>query len=143
MILKINEYFMDIFSLNFIAIIFAALTSFMLGGLWYSPILFGNIWMRETGITEESAKKQNMAKIFGFAFIASLVISFNLAMFLGAESTLLTGTFYGFLAGFGWVAMSFAINDLFEQRSLKLFAINAGYHTLSFTIMGAVLGGWH
>lgn len=64
-------------------------------------------------------------------------------MFLGSSSTLGTGAFYGFLAGFGWVAMSFAINDLFEQRSFKLLAINAGYHTVGFTLMGAILGAWH
>lgn len=134
---------MDISTLNFLAIGVSALSSFVLGGLWYSPLLFGKAWMKETGITEEAAKNQNMAKVFGFAFIASLVIAFNLAMFLGSTSTLETGIFYGFLAGFGWVAMSFAINDLFEQRSFKLFAINAGYHTIAFTIMGAILGAWH
>ena len=134
---------MDISALNFFAIGVAAISSFILGGLWYSPLLFGKTWMKETGITEEAAKNQNMAKVFGFAFVASLVIAFNLAMFLGRSSTLETGIFYGFLAGFGWVAMSFAINDLFEQRPFKLFAINAGYHTIAFTIMGAILGGWH
>ena len=134
---------MDISTLNFLAIGISALSSFVLGGLWYSPLLFGKAWMKETGITEEAAKNQNMAKVFGFAFITSLVIAFNLAMFLGSSSTLATGILYGFLAGFGWVAMSFAINDLFEQRSFKLFAINAGYHTIGFTIMGAILGAWH
>jgi hypothetical protein len=134
---------MDTSTLNFLAIGVSALSSFVLGGLWYSPLLFGKMWMKETGITEEAVKNQNMAKVFGFAFIASLVIAFNLAMFLGSSSTLETGVFYGFLAGFGWVAMSFAINDLFEQRSFKLFAINAGYHTIGFTIMGAILGAWH
>jgi len=131
---------MDFSTLNFLAIGVSALSSFVLGGLWYSPLLFGKAWMKETGITEEAVKNQNGAKVFGFAFIASLIIAFNLAMFLGSTSTLKTGMFYGFLAGFGWVAMSFAINDLFEQRSFKLFAINAGYHTTGITIMGAILG---
>jgi hypothetical protein len=134
---------MDIPTLNFFAIGVSAMSSFILGGLWYSPLLFGKVWMKETGITEQAAKNQNMVKIFGLAFIASVVIAFNLAMFLGNSSTLETGVFYGFLAGFGWVAMSFGINDLFEQRSFKLFAINAGYHTVAFTIMGAILGAWH
>ncbi|TFH71648.1 DUF1761 domain-containing protein [Gammaproteobacteria bacterium LSUCC0112] len=134
---------MDISSLNFLAIFVAALSCFMLGGLWYSGVLFGKIWMRETGITEERANNQNIPRTFGLAFLASLVIAFNLAMFLGSSSTLHSGLFYGFLAGFGWVAMSFAINDLFEQRSFKLFLINASYHTLAFTIMGGIIGAWH
>ncbi len=134
---------MDFSTVNFFAIAVAAISSFVLGGLWYSPLMFGKTWMAETGITEESAQQQNMAKIFGLAFIASIIISFNLAMFLGPERTMNTGLFYGFLTGFGWVTMAFGINDLFEQRSFKLFAINAGYHTVGFTIMGAIIGAWH
>lgn len=129
--------------LNVLAIIIAALSSFILGGLWYSPVLFGKAWMLETGITEEKVKNANMLKTFGLAFLASLIIAINLALFLGSESTLVTGSFYGFLAGFGWVAMSFGINDLFEQRSFRLFAINAGYHIVGFSIMGAIIGAWH
>lgn len=134
---------MDISSLDLPAVLVAALSCFMLGGLWYSGLLFGKTWMQESGITEERTKKQNIPKTFGLAFIASLVIAFNLAMFLGSDSTLQSGLFYGFLAGFGWVAMAFAINDLFEQRSFKLFLINASYHTLAFTIMGGIIGAWH
>ena len=134
---------MDFSQLNIFAVLVSALFSFVLGGLWYSKLLFGNTWMQETGITEEAAANGNMLRTFSLAFIASLIIAFNLAMFLGAESTLETGAFYGFLAGFGWVAMSFGINDLFEQRSFKLFAINSGYHTVGFTMMGAIIGVWH
>ena len=134
---------MDFSQLNLLAIVVAALSSFLLGGLWYSQVMFEKVWMKETGVSKESAKNSNMVKTFSLAFLASLVISFNLSMFLGAESTLGTGVFYGFLAGFGWVAMSFGINDLFEQRSFKLFSINASYHTVAFTIMGAIVGFWH
>ena len=63
----------------------AAFSGFVLGGLWYSPVLFGKVWMHETGVTEDKAKDANMIKKFSIAFLASLVICFNLAMFLGAE----------------------------------------------------------
>ena len=129
--------------LNYLAILAATAASFVLGGLWYSPVLFGKVWMVETGITEESAQQRNMVKVFGLAILATLIVAFNLAAFLGPEASLTSGAFYGFLAGAGWVAMAFAINDLFEGRTLRLFAINAGYHTLSFTLMGAIIGVWN
>ena len=129
--------------LNYLAILAATAASFVLGGLWYSPVLFGKIWMVETGITEESAQQRNMVKVFGLAILATLIVAFNLAAFLGPEASLTSGAFYGFLAGAGWVAMAFAINDLFEGRTLRMFAINAGYHTLSFTLMGAIIGVWN
>ena len=49
----------------------------------------------------------------------------------------------GVMAGLCWVGASLGINDLFEQRSLGLWAINAGYHTLAFTLFGVVFGLWH
>ncbi|MGH1472263.1 MAG: DUF1761 domain-containing protein [Cellvibrionaceae bacterium] len=134
---------MDISQINIFAILIATISSFFLGGLWYSKLLFGKIWMQEAGLSEETVQKANMLKTFSLAILANLVITFNLAMFLGPDSTLVTGVFYGFLAGFGWVAMAFAINDAFEQRSFKLFAINAGYQTLSFSISGGIIGAWH
>lgn len=129
--------------LNYLAILAAAITSFVIGGIWYSPAVFSKAWQRETGLSDETIKAANMARTFSLAFLASLVIAFCLAAFMGTEASVMEGAFYGFLAAVGWVAMAMGINDLFEQRSLKLFLINAGYHTLSFTTMGAILGLWH
>jgi hypothetical protein len=47
------------------------------------------------------------------------------------------------LVGFCFVAASFAVNYLFAQRSLKLWLIDGGYHTLQFIVFGLVLGLWH
>jgi uncharacterized protein DUF1761 len=41
------------------------------------------------------------------------------------------------------MALTFGITYLFESRPLKLWLINAGYQTVVFTIMGAILGAWH
>lgn len=133
---------MDMSQINFLAVFVAALSSFLLGGLWYSPILFANAWMKENGFSEEDMKNASMGKIFGGSFVFALIISFNLAAFIGPESDLAFGLFAGFAAGFGWVAMSFGITYLFERRSFKLFLINAGYQVVTYTIMGAILGVW-
>jgi len=63
-------------------------------------------------------------------------------MFLGANPAPSFSIGVGALAGLCWVGAAFGINDLFERRSFKLWAINAGYHTLAFTIFGAVFGLW-
>ncbi|MCF8242795.1 MAG: DUF1761 domain-containing protein [Melioribacteraceae bacterium] len=130
------------FQINFLAVIAAAVSSFLIGALWYSPVLFGNAWMQENGFKDEDLKNANMAKIFGSAFILSFIIALNLAAFLGAESDVMFGVFAGAAAGIGWVAASLGILYLFERKSLKLFFINAGYHAVTFTIMGAILGAW-
>ena len=133
---------MEATSLNYWAILLSALASFLIGGLWYSPAVFGKAWMRENGFTEESLNKGNMAKIFGLTFLLSLIAAVNLAMFLGPDTNLSMGAFYGFLAGFGWVAMFIGTHYLFERRSFTLFAINAGYSIVTLTVMGMIIGGW-
>jgi hypothetical protein len=124
---------------NWIAIVIAALGSFLLGGLWYSPALFGKAWQREIGLTDEQLKRGNMARIFGLSFVLALLAAWNFANFLGPRPSLALGLGAGASAGLLWVAGSFGINYLFERRSLKLFLINGGYHTLQFAIIGLVL----
>ena len=129
-------------SLNIWAVLVAAVSTFLIGGLWYSPALFGKVWMRENGFTEESMKNSNMAKIFGLAFFLALIASVNLAMFLGPETDAGMGAFYGFLAGFGWVATFVGTHYLFERKSFTLFLINAGYSIVALTVMGVIIGAW-
>lgn len=133
---------MDLSQLNYLAVFVSALTSFLIGGLWYSPVMFANAWMKENGFKEGDLKDANMAKIFGTSFVLALIIAFNLAAFIGSNSDLSFGLFAGFAAGFGWVAMSLGITYLFERKSFKLFLINAGYHIVTYTIMGGILAVW-
>ena len=128
---------------NAFAIVTAALVTFAVGGLWYSPILFARPWMRECGLTEEQARQAPMGRIFGLSALAALVMSANLAAFLGAKATLAFGLFAGAATGIGWVAMSLGVTYLFEQRSLKLWLIDSGYQVVAYTLMGGILGAWH
>lgn len=127
---------------NWLAIIVAALSTFLIGGLWYSPAVFGKAWMKENGFTEEGLKGGNLVKIFGLSFVLGLIASINLAMFLGEEADPAMGAFWGFLAGFGWVATFVGTHYLFERKSFKLFLINAGYSIVALTVMGVILAAW-
>lgn len=129
-------------NLNWLVIIVAAVSAFVLGGLWYSPLMFVKRWMKETGITEESTKNANMFKIFGLAFLLSLIASFFLAMFIGAEAGAGFGAMAGFMAGLGWVFTFMGISYLFESRTLAHFLINSTYSIVSLTIMGLIIGVW-
>jgi hypothetical protein len=127
---------------NWLAVFAAAISAFLLGGLWYSPALFGKAWQRSAGLTDEQLKGGNAAKIYGGAFVLSLVAAATFAMFLGKLPAGIA-TAYGFCAGLAWVAASFGINYLFERRPLSLWLVNGGYHTLQFTLYGLILGLWH
>ena len=129
--------------LNWLAVMAAALSMFVVGGLWYSPVLFGGAWLRANGFTEEQVKSFNKARAFVGAFLLALVMSANLAMFLAdPKTTLLWGMTAGALAGVGWVAAGFVVVALFENRSWPYMWVNCGYLVVAFVLMGAILGAW-
>lgn len=130
------------FTPSLVKVLVAAAATFVLGGLWYGP-LFGKAWQRRVGLSDEQLKSANMARTFGVSFVLSFVAAWVFAMFLGPEPAPAFAIGVGAMAGLCWVGASFGINDLFEQRSLGLWAINAGYHTVAFTLYGAVFGLWH
>jgi hypothetical protein len=128
--------------INYLAVLVAALSSFVIGYLWYAPFTFGTVWMKEVGLTDEKIRQTNMFTTFGLTFLLSLIICFNLAAFLGKDSSLAQGMMYGGLAGIGWVAASIGIQYLFERKSLRLFLINGGYNAVTYIVAGGIIGAW-
>lgn len=61
--------------MNFIAILVAAVVPTVVGFIWYNPKVFGTVWMKESGVTEEKMKNANMAKIFILSFIFSFMFA--------------------------------------------------------------------
>ncbi len=129
--------------INHLAVFVCAILNLALGALWYSPALFYRAWLAETKLSGEALAASNPAKIYGLSFIFALVISYNLAFFLGDDQTTpVWGATAGFLAGFGWSTLIFAIIALFERRSWRYILINGGFMTVYFTLIGFVLGSW-
>jgi len=68
----------DFSTLNWLAIGVGTIASFLLGWLWYSPILFGTKWAEGSGVTLESADKMPV-----FAMFTQLLALLALAMVIG------------------------------------------------------------
>jgi hypothetical protein len=132
---------MDPSKVNYLAALVAALASFLIGGVWYSPILFARAWMREAGLKEEELRR-GLGKTFAGAFVMSVIAAINLAFFLGPDPSITWGATAGALAGVGWVATALATVFLFERRSTTLILIDAGYLAVAYTAMGAIIGAW-
>ncbi|MGZ3764320.1 MAG: DUF1761 domain-containing protein [Mucilaginibacter sp.] len=131
--------------INWPAVFVAGLSAFAVGGIWYSRPLFGNAWMADSKLTENDIKLGNKGKIFGFTAIFSLLMAFNLAMFLvdsaGHKTDVTWGAEAGLLAGI-WTFSAIAIHSLFELKSWRYIFINGGYSVVSLTLMGAIIGLW-
>ena len=127
--------------LNLWAVLVAAASAFVLGGIWYGP-LFKRVWCREAGVDPDKPNG-HPARVFGTAAIASLAAAFAFAWFLGPRPEMHHAVHAGLMVGLAYVATSFGINYAFAGRSLKLWLIDASYHTLQFALCGLILGLWH
>lgn len=133
---------MENFYINHIAVAVCAVMSLVIGGLWWSPLLFAKAWQRETGLSDEKLREMNAAKTFGVTFVLAYLASYNLAFFLGDGSTTWKwGIAAGLLAAF-WAIAMYVIISLFEQRTLKHMLINSGYIAVYFAVIGFILGIW-
>lgn len=158
--------------INFLALFVAALSTLVIGFIWYSPKVFGTIWMKESRLTEEKMKGANMPVIFimavFFALLIAMILQFltihqwgafgmiggggaadikpSYAAFMNdygtAYRTFKHGALHGFLAGLFLAFPMIATNALFERKSWKYTFINSGYWMLCFMIMGGIICAW-
>jgi hypothetical protein len=128
--------------INWLSVIVAALSAFAVGGLWYSPVLFGNIWAKEINMTENDLKKSSMFLIFGTSFFLELIATILLDMVLGKDANIVSGIKTGAIISIGWVVTSIGTNYLFSRKSFKLFLIDAGHFVVWFILAAAILGAW-
>ena len=128
--------------INWYGIVGATAAAFVLAYLWFGP-LFGRLLSSEAGLDEEARKQADQAKIYGYSGAFQFVMAYCLAMFFafsGSGVTLITGALYGFLFGFGWIAMAVGVVALHELRSWRYVWLVGGYWTLALTLMGAIIG---
>lgn len=128
--------------INWLSVLVATVAAFAIGALWYSPVLFGNIWQKELGISSEEIEGANMPAIFGTSFVLNFIAALVLEMFLGQAATVAAGFAAGLLVGVAWVATAIGTNYLFARKSFKLFLIDAGYFVVFYPVMGIILGVW-
>jgi hypothetical protein len=127
--------------MNFWAILVAAVSSFMLGGLWYSDALFGKVWRREAG-DQRTGKEGHPGQVFGFSFAFALLAAFAYAWLVPAPANAVAALVQGLVVGACIVAASFGINYRFANRSWTLWLVDGGYHTVQFALYGLIIGLW-
>lgn len=125
----------------------AALAAWLIGALWYSPLLFAKAWIKAHGHTPEklAAMQANAGRAYAGSFVAFVVIAYVLHLFLsrlGVDS-LQGGAMWGFHAWLGFALPIGFTANLYSDKPLSTFLIDAGYQLVYFTAMGAILGTWH
>lgn len=124
--------------INWLAVVVAALATFVVGGPWYSPALFLHPWQKAMNLTGTNAG--HPVRVFGLAYVFSILSCALLASLLGPGAGAMDGLRIGSLVGAGFVAASFGINYQFANRSLVALSIDGGFHIVQFAAFGLVLG---
>ena len=133
---------MEFTAINPFAVFVAALSSFLVGGVWYSPLLFATPWMEDNRLSADELKNANMTKIFGGSFVLALIIAGSFSYVMGSAATMSLGLRVAAIASVGWVAASLGLVYLFERKPLRLYAINTGYQVVTYVLMGVIIGAW-
>jgi len=136
------------YSPNLLAVLVASLLPQVIGFLWYGP-LFGKLWMRLVGKTEEELRAMfNPWKNFGVTWVVSVLAAFVLAHVLNAweEAFAATGWAFGMQGAF-WMWLGFVVfatwqEVAFEGKSVLNWTLNMAYNLAALLAMGALLGAW-
>jgi hypothetical protein len=131
-------------SINYWAVVVSAFSAFIVGWIWYGP-LFGKLWMKLNGFTEEELKEGGlpMPVMMGVNYMATILAAFAIAMFIGADANAGFGVFAGVMIAIFWIATNRLNDVLYERKPWGLYFINVGYNLVIYAIMGGILGVWH
>ena len=134
------------FQINYLAVGVAALATMLIGAVWYSPLLFSKLWMKAHGYSAEDVEQ--MRKTLGRAYIVSLfcyvVMAFVLAVLISwaGVSTVLEGAFLGLLVWIGFLATLGLTANMFSEKPLSTYLLDAGYQLVYTVVMGVILAAW-
>ncbi len=135
--------------INFLAVGLAALAGIIIGAVWFGPKTFFPLWWRFLGKNPaEQPGTDNMALIFGSTFVAAVIQSIVMAVFInlaqqatGSMDTV-TGLAIGALVGVGFAATASVSHHLFGGFAIKAWVLEAGQDIVSLAAMGAIIASF-
>ncbi len=134
------------FQINYLAVIVAALVTFAIGALWYSPMLFGNHWMKAQGWDESEAVrlKQSAGPAYGVSLVCYLVMAVALSLLIArlGLGSVESAVKLGLLVGLGFFATVGLTAHMFSERRFSLYLIDTGYQVIYVLVMTFILTLW-
>lgn len=127
---------------NYMAILVAAIAGMAIGFLWYSKLMFAEMWTKEA--KPKSYDSNANVTLYLVNYLVYFVMAYALSQLIFFFD--LRGVVEGMLAGVfaftGFAGAAAFTENLFSGRSWKLFAINYGYQLVNLVVMGIVLAVW-
>ncbi len=130
--------------LNYLAILVSAVLWWIIGALWYSPVLFAGPWMKFTGVTSEMAAGMNPLLIYAMPLVAYFISCYVLAhaVVYAKATSVGNGLLVGFWNWLGFVGAIMFVTNGFQNKPFALWLIDAGYDLVGLLLAGAILAAW-
>lgn len=133
-------------SVHILPVLVSAVAVFVLGALWYSPALFGKAWVQAHGYTEEKTKEMRAGagRAYGVSFLCYVVMAAAMSMLIGRIGITMVqgGVKLGALLGVGFAATIGLTTNMFSEKRLSTWLIDAGYQIAYLVLMGVILVAW-
>ena len=132
---------------NYLAVLVAAIAVFVLGWLWYSPLLFYKPWMRARGLDPAVAMagaKMPAGKLV-IELVRCLVLAYIVAHFVAAlgVNSLFGAVHFGLFVWIGFPVILLTGSILWENVPVKVAAIHAGDWLVKLLVIPIIVTLWH
>lgn len=137
-------------SINFVAVLVAAVVAFILGFLFHGPIS-GKLWMKLANITPTGNEKfKDMIPQMVWNLVVNIITASVMAMIfvlvfsspLMGPATWYRGAMVGIWFWLGFLVTSSSIDVIWMGKSWKLWLFEAVCSLIVTGVMGAILAAW-
>jgi hypothetical protein len=130
--------------INYLAVLISAIAYMVIGAVWYSPVLFGNAWMKAIGKTKEQIQADFSPLNYLWGIITAFIASYGIAriMLWSGVTGIGNGIKIALVVGICFALATMWVNDSFEKRPKALTLINVFYHLVGFVVAGIIIGTW-
>jgi hypothetical protein len=128
---------------NWLAIAVSVIANFVIGGIWYSPLLFVKPWLKMSGVDKQVFDAGLPKALLGDLFSAiAIALVLNQVMRWSDVIGLGSGLLVSVLIWVGFVVSVLITQVTYERRPFAFFAISAGYRFVTLMAMGVILSVW-
>lgn len=128
--------------LNLFAILVAAIAYMVIGAIWYSPFLFGTLWMQEMDYDADAMEGQK--KAMSYSGVVAVLLAIGLALIANTFNfaTVDQALEAGVLLWATLTAAPMATDVIFQKQPVKVYVINAAYHLVAILCMLMIIVSW-
>jgi len=129
------------FASDLVAVVIAGSVGFAVGGLWYAPFAFGQVWLRHTTVSAEDLQRSAAFGPTALALFAAIAQAAVLRFVLSAARIEQPAQVLGcaLLLWLGFTAAPSLVDALESRRPPVSWLVDAGHRLAAALAMGAVL----